>query len=131
TDTATTEIYTLSLHDALPILSDKGTPSADWHWACPAQLELVSTSRGGVRCLTGVRQRHTFSGLALGLNPSAGAREHLQSVCEVFDRCPTKAHLQRTGTGFEPLSWSSLAPPEGVFGRRSEVRRSTLSTLDS
>src|SRR4029434_11245350 len=44
---------------------DKGTPSADWHWACPAQLELVGTSRGGVRCLTGVRQRHTFSGLAL------------------------------------------------------------------
>src|SRR4029434_6446815 len=105
TDTATTEIYTLSLHDALPILSDKGTPSADWHWACPAQLELVSTSRGGVRCLTGVRQMHTFNGLALGLNPSAGARWHLQRGCEVFDRCPTKAHLQRTGTGLAPLSW--------------------------
>src|SRR4029434_8619464 len=78
--------------------SDKGTPSADWHWACPAQLELVSTSRGGVRCLTGVRQRHTFSGLALGLPRSAGARWHLQRGCVVFDRCPTKAHLQRTGT---------------------------------
>src|SRR4029434_6112683 len=80
------------------LVSDKGTPSADWHWACPAQLELVSTSRGGVRCLTGVRQRHTFNGLALGLNRSAGARERLQRGCEVFDRCPTKAHLQRTGT---------------------------------
>src|SRR5260370_28201733 len=28
-DTATTEIYTLSLHDALPILIDAGLPTAD------------------------------------------------------------------------------------------------------
>src|SRR4029434_9328507 len=61
------------------------------HWAGPAQLELVSTSRGGVNCSTGVRHRHTFSALALGLPRSAGARWHLQRGCEVFDRCPTKA----------------------------------------
>src|SRR4029434_1059793 len=91
----------------------KGTPSTDWHRACPAQLELVSTSRGGVRCLTGVRPKTTFNGLALGLPRSARAPKHLQRGCEVFDRCPTKAHLQGTGTGLAPLSWSSLAPPEG------------------
>src|SRR4029434_520398 len=51
------------------------------HWAGPAQLELVSTSRGGLNLWTGVRQRHTFSGLF---------------------------------TGLALLSWSSLAPPEGV-----------------
>src|SRR4029434_1856399 len=97
-------------------MSDKGTPSADWHWACPAQLELVSTSRGGVRCLTGVRQRHTFNGLALGLPRSAGARWHLQRGCEVFDRCPTKAHLQRT-----PVK--HLTPPlEVLTSSRGGVR---------
>src|SRR4029434_9987745 len=84
------------------------------HWAGPAQLELVSTSRGGVRCLTGVRQRHTFNGLALALNPAAGARWQRQRGREELDMCRTKAHLQRTGTGLAPLSWSSLAPPEGV-----------------
>src|SRR5256885_8772768 len=32
-DTATTEIYTLSLHDALPISSSRRVRSADWNWA--------------------------------------------------------------------------------------------------
>src|SRR4029434_10671446 len=97
-------------------VSDKGTPSADWHWACPAQLELVSTSRGGVRCLTGVRQRHTFSGLALGLPRSAGARWHLHRGCEVIDRCPTKAHLQRI------VHWAGPAQLELVSTSRGGVR---------
>src|SRR4029434_6080459 len=39
---------------------------------------------------------------------------HLQRGCDVFDRCPAKGQPQRTGTGLAPLSWSSLAPPEGV-----------------
>src|SRR5579864_9743925 len=30
-DTATTEIYTLSLHDALPIYSSPGITRAEWH----------------------------------------------------------------------------------------------------
>src|SRR2546427_13040873 len=35
-DTATTEIYTLSLHDALPILASAWTARAGrWHWAQP------------------------------------------------------------------------------------------------
>src|SRR5258707_12016152 len=44
-DTATTEIYTLSLHDALPISPDKaagqrlgGCVRAEWRWDCPWQL---------------------------------------------------------------------------------------------
>src|SRR5256885_7553776 len=31
-DTATTEIYTLSLHDALPICAGRG-PRHHWHWS--------------------------------------------------------------------------------------------------
>src|SRR4029434_11353520 len=78
-DTATTEIYTLPLHDALPI---------------------------------------SFSGLALGLPRSAGARENLHRGCEVFDRCPTKAHLQRTGTGLAPHSGGSVESADAVCRRR-------------
>src|SRR4029434_9504562 len=106
-DTATTEIYTLSLHDALPI-SDKGTPSADWHWACPAQLELVGTSRGGVRCLTGVRQRHTFSGLFTALSLS---RWRLWAPSRGRVTCSTGVRQRHTFsglfTGLTLSSWSS------------------------
>src|SRR2546430_11526427 len=34
-DTATTEIYTLSLHDALPISTVWGTPAPDTAWRLP------------------------------------------------------------------------------------------------
>src|ERR1035441_10960311 len=34
-DTATTEIYTLSLHDALPIWRPRPRPSARWLWPWP------------------------------------------------------------------------------------------------
>src|SRR2546427_3689234 len=45
-DTATTEIYTLSLHDALPISASR--PSRPWHgapghWACPMKSDRKST----------------------------------------------------------------------------------------
>src|SRR2546429_4314960 len=42
-DTATTEIYTLSLHDALPIFMDTGTDHrlAGWQWAARAAEQLV------------------------------------------------------------------------------------------
>src|SRR2546430_5978796 len=37
-DTATTEIYTLSLHDALPICpARRSTPTARPHWIAPAR----------------------------------------------------------------------------------------------
>src|SRR2546430_8893613 len=44
-DTATTEIYTLSLHDALPILRRWDFQSAAG-FGCLRQLELESISRG-------------------------------------------------------------------------------------
>src|SRR4029434_1760951 len=117
------DLHAVPTRRSSDLVSDKGTPSADWHWACPAQLELVSTSRGGVRCLTGARQRHTVHGRRSCLPRSAVGREQLQRGCDVFDRCTTKAHLQRTGTGLAPLSWSSLAPPEGVTGARWHLQR--------
>src|SRR6266699_6424842 len=39
-DTATTEIYTLSLHDALPISKDPSRPSCPLHRSTPGHLSL-------------------------------------------------------------------------------------------
>src|SRR5256885_14047504 len=36
-DTATTEIYTLSLHDALPICSGTRCPPPGWRWSSPSR----------------------------------------------------------------------------------------------
>src|SRR5690348_18093708 len=50
-DTATTEIYTLSLHDALPIFPAPPTssrarrPPAPWRWAPSAPTASASTAR--------------------------------------------------------------------------------------
>src|SRR2546426_3864225 len=52
-DTATTEIYTLSLHDALPILSHgcrPGRPSWADTRSGPARLTRRARSRAGVPC---------------------------------------------------------------------------------
>src|SRR5215813_13637321 len=44
-ETATTEIYTLSLHDALPILTPmSGRRSTTWGWATCSSLSSVSRS---------------------------------------------------------------------------------------
>src|SRR3712207_9202342 len=50
-DTATTEIYTLSLHDALPILRYFGLPKVLWlqdpRWAMPALITMSLWGIGG------------------------------------------------------------------------------------
>src|SRR3712207_7740056 len=50
-DTATTEIYTLSLHDALPILRYFGLPKVLWlqdpTWAMPALITMSLWGIGG------------------------------------------------------------------------------------
>src|SRR4029434_2782987 len=99
------DLHAVPTRRSSDLVSDKGTPSADWHWACPAQLELVSTSRGGVRCLTGARQRHTFSGLALGLPRSADchwacpAQLELVSTSRGGVRCLTGVRQRHTFSG--------------------------------
>src|SRR6266568_8757600 len=44
-DTATTEIYTLSLHDALPICSRRSASSARTRSSCPASRSRSCASR--------------------------------------------------------------------------------------
>src|SRR2546427_2482990 len=48
-DTATTEIYTLSLHDALPISSDSTTPITRVRWASSCPRSRSSSSRRPAR----------------------------------------------------------------------------------
>src|SRR6476620_12095451 len=44
-DTATTEIYTLSLHDALPIFRPARGPPTRRGWSCPRQAEDRKSTR--------------------------------------------------------------------------------------
>src|SRR3712207_8024424 len=53
-DTATTEIYTLSLHDALPI---SRTPAAERRAACPAPPWTPSRGAGSQTCPATPRRR--------------------------------------------------------------------------
>src|SRR3712207_7416706 len=69
-DTATTEIYTLSLHDALPISSTRpsyirATPAAETSW--PREASILSAGPLRARPPT------------MGLTASLGAREEARS----------------------------------------------------
>src|SRR5258708_27274196 len=49
-DTATTEIYTLSLHDALPISGMRSLPHPDWitpDWPAGSRVHALITTRDG------------------------------------------------------------------------------------
>src|SRR3989475_211306 len=43
-DTATTEIYTLSLHDALPISAPCAPGSFEYPWYCPSQTKIQAAT---------------------------------------------------------------------------------------
>src|SRR2546426_9100249 len=77
-DTATTEIYTLSLHDALPILRVPGAAVRRAH-AIPDKLPL-SYCAGGV-----VRHHHRRAGRGL-LRRSEEHTSELQSPCNIVCR---------------------------------------------
>src|SRR3712207_7801399 len=59
-DTATTEIYTLSLHDALPIYSDRVSELAAAKWTSACFDNLFLARRTSVRCFASIRsEEHT------------------------------------------------------------------------
>src|SRR3712207_9535827 len=70
-DTATTEIYTLSLHDALPIYNPRE------HRAYP-RLTYPSISRSSSSCLTCMRSKVTAS--SSRAKPSPRSEEHTSEL---------------------------------------------------
>src|SRR2546426_5161561 len=101
-DTATTEIYTLSLHDALPILGR----DADLVVVDPRNIEAVTTKRVRYKCGWTRSEEHT---------------SELQSPCNLVCRLLLeKKKTSRTTPGCAPCTARStaraLAPP-GSRGR--------------
>src|SRR3712207_8822103 len=101
-DTATTEIYTLSLHDALPICSGgSGRPFRRWCCCC------WSTASSCHRCWTGCFP--CLSGPARPPRPCSRSEEHtseLQSrqylVCRLLlEKKKHKISLQQSITMFD------------------------------
>src|SRR5258708_29934314 len=66
-DTATTEIYTLSLHDALPIFARVAALALGWHGAPPPH---------GPRALTRSLPRKRY----FGITPSMRSEEHTSEL---------------------------------------------------
>src|SRR2546426_840331 len=98
-DTATTEIYTLSLHDALPISSvsmPRSATSSRWYWratsrrASRALRSSITESRGtNTWARRGSMERSTSVGSASCLPKLRRSEEHtseLQSPCNIVCR---------------------------------------------
>src|SRR5256885_5188821 len=91
-DTATTEIYTLSLHDALPIYS----------WPRAGSCRRVSSPT-----LLSLRSRSAAYCLAARLEPSARSEEHtseLQSPCNLVCRLLLEKKNWLSGTQSPPVT---------------------------
>src|SRR5215203_2323842 len=111
-DTATTEIYTLSLHDALPILQR-------------CSVRLAAPPASSVRCATSARPTQRCSSLFRLSRPERDRREPNHSKApgastegELLTRCE---HCLRMSPGaFPSLSWGSEygrgLPPTSCHG---------------
>src|SRR5712675_3736613 len=122
-DTATTEIYTLSLHDALPIglLSPRLT-LAHCVWARPDELALLA-ERGVTIAVSNSSNLHLRSGVApLPAMLVAGCRVAMGIDGKALDedddglRELRLAHLLHAGTGFR------------VAVSRQEILRAAFAT---
>src|SRR2546430_14475724 len=102
-DTATTEIYTLSLHDALPICAGRRADGADQSRARVGEIvrERGGEMRGGE--VRGSGARGAAGGVAAGTERSAGAagggqRTDLQRL--LGDRTSVRYRIRRGGKMF-------------------------------
>src|SRR5256885_6176635 len=73
-DTATTEIYTLSLHDALPIWLEHGVGPGSWCWSGRWSGRARRRRRARRRCLGGGRRQQCAPALPLARQRGAAAR---------------------------------------------------------
>src|SRR3712207_9236557 len=122
-DTATTEIYTLSLHDALPILSDGGRPGA----VC-----LSDTGRPGAVWSTACRARRPVRAAQQNPRSAPPPRATLQPEPSAAvlgsrrcDLLPEDHHLhRRPARPPEHRLWRLLAP--GAGGEHAADRKSVV-----
>src|SRR5260221_682511 len=121
-DTATTEIYTLSLHDALPISPRRCEP---W-WAPRSRAGAASSSRSASRCrpdamdiigLCGSLRRHSLNRLLLELAGECLPPQATMQVCDWRALPPLDADLLATGM------------PASVHQLRERIRRADAVVL--
>src|SRR2546430_12816738 len=98
-DTATTEIYTLSLHDALPISG---------HGRDPDAATSGGRGRGKVRSRRGLRR----AGPSAGAGAVGRERRHGAAIADSPKAASTRA---RPGGGRPPREWMA---PDRAVGRR-------------
>src|SRR5438132_12318795 len=97
-DTATTEIYTLSLHDALPITLDAGDRPAE-----QMTVEVTTPAEEAVRAIPGVRSvRSTTSRGTAEISVNSNWREDMVSaILQCQSQVNNILSSLPTGTSFE------------------------------
>src|SRR3989449_9378047 len=109
-DTATTEIYTLSLHDALPILLGDGIEDTDRQspWQASGELPRAEDSREGGRCGVGVGARQLGCPAdAPAVDQAFAAAVHLAAVDVELEQAPARDE-ERTLLGEERLEGAQV-----------------------
>src|ERR1041385_5379561 len=129
-DTATTEIYTLSLHDALPISPPPSSRSAElpaWCWTRsnrPARRSCARRARPATwpwraTCSSATSSRHTSDGPRLRppghrrLAGPAGRRRAQHRLLDTSEVGPGRGLLRRRG-GRNRVGRDHLRPPRGA-----------------
>src|SRR5207253_4119209 len=96
--TATTRIYTLSLHDALPILDAEGTmrgTSLAWFRKLRRATRLRITAAGGIRSRREVRALQR-----LGMNAAVGMALYLGKLSLGQDRKSTRLNSSHVAISY-------------------------------
>src|SRR3712207_7715137 len=91
-DTATTEIYTLSLHDALPISGGDDAVRRQ------GGLRLTGGARGGELAEPGLRLG--LGDAAAGVDVEATAEAHLGALAEAVDRKSTRLNSSHANISY-------------------------------
>src|SRR6266567_4936444 len=136
-DTATTEIYTLSLHDALPIYPPGSVPhhSVPGSVSCPASSAHTSSVLQGM----GLPELGSRSSIPSGLGGYTGVAHgsHLRPPsrerCSLTPKCPCPsatytAPSRRSGSTIDALSARKCTRVIAQRARGRPLRRSSVKT---
>src|SRR2546426_7536620 len=100
-DTATTEIYTLSLHDALPICDARRHPGAVHDLQARRMAKALRRAEAATRPICGIHPRRGAPARAQRF-PRARSEEHtseLQSPCNLVCRLLLEKKKKESNTG--------------------------------
>src|SRR4029077_3590714 len=123
-DTAPTEIYTLSLHDALPISKNAGPRMAPVHWAAGSDGE---TNLGATSLAAPNAASSSVARYSLVARLTASASRSLFHRGPGVDRCLLASATIRLASTAKPSPPTRPAPMHAPTTRSNTLRKMPLS----